>query len=217
MMKKMYAALFDLDGVVVDTESEYSLIWKEIGKRYCPDVENFENIIKGTSLRQIFDRYFPDASTHEDIKSFLYRQESKMQYRFIAGASEFIADLHNAGVRTAIVTSSNDVKMQFLYARHSDIRQWFDVVVTADHITQSKPHPECYLLAAEKLRIPPSRCFVFEDSVAGVAAGKAAGMTVVGLSTTFPAESIAACSDAVIPDFKSFTYKKMIAVLEKNT
>lgn len=216
MTEKKYAALFDLDGVVVDTESEYSLIWREVGRRYCPEVTNLEDVIKGTSLRQIFQRYFPDPSEQKEIETFLYEQERLMQYRLIAGVAEFIAGLREAGVRTAIVTSSNDVKMGYLYARHPDIRQWFDTIVTADHIAHSKPHPECYLLAAERLGVKPSECFVFEDSIAGTAAGRAAGMTVIGLSTTFPAEVIASGSDMVISDFKSFTYKKMIAVLEKN-
>ncbi len=215
-MEHKYAALFDLDGVVIDTEREYSLIWAEIGARYVSHIPDFAHRIKGTSLQQIFANYFPDAAVQEEITKFLSECEGRMQYDYIAGAPQFIESLHRAGFATAIVTSSNDDKMNCLYKKHPELRDWFDIIITADNITHSKPHPECYLLAAEKLGVPVADCFVFEDSVAGVMAGKAAEMSVVGLTTTFPAEAIAPYSDIIIPDFQLFTYEKLMDNFVKN-
>lgn len=79
----------------------------------------------------------------------------------------------------------------------------FDTLVTADRITEGKPDPMCYLLAAADLQVQPDACVVFEDSFAGIQAGKAAGMRVVGLATTNSREAILDQVDAVIPDFQN--------------
>ena len=77
----------------------------------------------------------------------------------------------------------------------------FDALVTAEDIERGKPDPMCYLAAAAKLGSEPRRCAVFEDSVAGLKAGRAAGMFTVGLLTTFPESEILPLCDAAIPDF----------------
>ena len=92
---------------------------------------------------------------------------------------------------------------------HPDFKGMFDAIVTADMISKSKPDPECFLLGARLLGCAPSNCFVFEDSLAGLTAGRAAGMTVIGLSTTHPAERISALADHVIADFSGFTVDEM--------
>jgi HAD superfamily hydrolase (TIGR01509 family) len=85
--------------------------------------------------------------------------------------------------------------------RRLPIKQYFDTIVSADRITKGKPDPMCYLLAAEDLNVSPENCYVFEDSFNGIAAGNAAGMKVIGLSTTHPAESIRDKVWKEIPDF----------------
>ena len=115
-------------------------------------------------------------------------------------------------MKTAIVTSSNDVKMANLYREHPDIKSYFDVIVTANQISRSKPDPECYLLAAKLLDADVQNCYVFEDSLAGLAAGRAAGMTVVGLSTTLPLSRIEDKADIVISDFREFDFDKLMSI-----
>lgn len=211
-----YAALFDLDGVIVDTEKEYTHIWDEIRRRYLPHNSSLAHDIKGQSLRQIYDTYFPEPQQQEDIRDFLTLQEGKLHYDYIAGVEYFIGSLRQHHIATALVTSSNNIKMQFLYKKHPEINSWFDTIVTADDITHSKPHPECYTLAARRLGVSAKHCAVFEDSLAGLAAGKNAGMYVVGLSTTFPADIVAASAHEVIPDFTTYTYQKLVAGIEKH-
>ena len=89
-----------------------------------------------------------------------------------------------------------------------------DAIITADKVTHSKPHPECFLLGAETLQMPIDRCIVFEDSFHGLESGNRAGMKIIGLATTNPASSIADKATLVIPDFVDFTYEKMVTVLE---
>ena len=89
-----------------------------------------------------------------------------------------------------------------------------DAIITADKVTHSKPHPECFLLGAETLGIPIENCVVFEDSFHGIEAGTRAGMKVIGLATTNPASAIEDKASMVIPDFVGFTYEKMKAVLD---
>ena len=106
------AALFDLDGVVFDTESQYSLFWGMKGKTYHPEVEHFENVIKGQTLVQIFDRWFAGCDdVQRKIAGELEDFERNMAYDYVPGVEDFLRDLRRAGIRTAVVTSSNDDKM----------------------------------------------------------------------------------------------------------
>ncbi|WP_455498428.1 HAD family hydrolase [Coprobacter sp.] len=206
------AALFDLDGVIVDTEFQYSIYWDNVGAQYLSEPDHFGNKIKGNTLRQIFEKYFPGQDDiQQEIAKSLDEWERNMSYDYIPGILEFLKCLRKNGVRTAIVTSSNDEKMTTLYKVHPDIKLYFDTIVTANQITRSKPDPECYLLAARLLRADILNCFVFEDSLAGLAAGRAAGMTVIGLSTTLPYSLIEDKADIVIPDFRKFDFEKMIS------
>ena len=195
-MEKVIAALFDLDGVVVDTETQYSRIWDELGKKYlAAPVENFSIRIKGTSLKQILDRYF-NPQDHAAIVAELDAQEDLLQFDFIPGVIQFVEELRNADVKVAIVTSSNQKKMSHLYKQHYGLKPMFDAIITADDITKSKPDPECYLLAAQRL--------------AGLEAGRAANMHVVALATTYKASQLAGKADQIIDNFQVFGHKQMM-------
>lgn len=211
-MKREMAGLFDLDGVILDTEGLYSRFWTEQGQTAHPEIPDFSNRIKGRTLRDIFECYFPDPELQREIVKRISDFESRMPFDFIPGAAEFVAALKKQGVGLAIVTSSDNKKMSYVYRAHPELKEMFDVIITADKITRSKPDPECYLLAAEELGIQPSQCFVFEDSFSGLEAGRRAGMTVIGLTTTNPAEAIREKADVVLPDFRAFSYEKLIAV-----
>ena len=115
------AALFDLDGVVFDTESQYSLFWGMKGKTYHPEVEHFENVIKGQTLVQIFDRWFAGCDdVQRKIAGELEDFERNMAYDYVPGVEDFLRNLRRSGIRTAVVTSSNDDKMQNVYRAHPD-------------------------------------------------------------------------------------------------
>ena len=198
------AVLFDLDGVIVDTEGQYSLFWKQIGEEYMPGMPDFALAIKGRTLTQIYDTYFPDAADRAAITERLNAFERQMDFPYIAGAREFLEALQAQGVPTAIVTSSNCDKMACLYARHPEIKNLVTAVLTAEDARRSKPAPDCYLAAAERLGADISNCIVFEDSPNGLAAGRASGAFVIGVSTSLAAAEIEPLCDAYVEDFKIF-------------
>ena len=198
------AVLFDLDGVIVDTEGQYSLFWKQIGEEYMPGMPDFALAIKGRTLTQIYDTYFPDAADRAAITERLNAFERQMDFPYIAGAREFLEALQAQGVPTAIVTSSNCDKMACLYARHPEIKNLVTAVLTAEDARRSKPAPDCYLAAAERLGADISKCIVFEDSPSGLAAGRASGAFVIGVCTSLAATEIEPLCDAYIEDFKEF-------------
>ena len=213
--EKPIAALFDFDGVVVDTEPQYTLFWDEKGKKYHPEIPDFGHHIKGQTLIQIYKQYFRQPEGLQDeITRQLLDYELTMHFEYIDGVVDFMKELREKGVKLAIVTSSNDAKMANAYREHPELKSMVDYIVTADRVTHSKPHPECFLLGAEMLGVEKDNCIVFEDSFHGIEAGTRAGMKVIGLATTNSAEAIAAKCALVIPDFTDFTFEKMKGVLQ---
>ncbi len=202
----MSAALFDLDGVVFDTESQYSVFWGEQCRHYHPEIPGLENKIKGQTLVQIYDAWFsgPLADQRAVITERLNAYEKQMTYDYITGFEDYIRTLHCQGVKSAVVTSSNQQKMSVIYERHPGFKTLFDAILTSEDFAASKPDPDCFLRAAQRVGAKPEECVVFEDSFNGLRAGRAAGMTVVGLATTNPAESIRTLCDKVIGNYIGF-------------
>ena len=209
-------ALFDLDGVVLDTENQYSIFWGNIGKKYHPEIEHFEKKIKGQTLSQIYERFFKDnLALQKTITSELNIFEENMTFPYIAGAKEFIISLRKESIATAVVTSSNERKMNNVYRSKPEFKSLFDRILTADMFKASKPAPDCFLLGAEVFMTEPRNCVVFEDSLHGLEAGRRAEMKVVGLSTTNSKETIKDLADMVIPDFRNYTVNDMIDLLNQ--
>ena len=204
---KATAVLFDFDGVVVDTETQYSHFWHEMGKQYL-GVDDIEGRVKGQTLVYIYDTFFPGMVKEQaEITERLNRFEQEMSFDFIPGVLDFIADLHRNGVKTAVVTSSNEAKMAAVYRVHPEIKTLFDRILTAEMFTASKPAPDCFLLGMEVFGTTPDTTYVFEDSFNGIQSGKDAGMRVIGLSTTNPAESLRDKVYEVIPNFEKVTFE----------
>ena len=170
------AALFDLDGVVVDTESQYSVFWGSQCRLYHPEIPGLENKIKGQTLTQIYDGWFSGeiASEQPLITRRLNEFEAQMDFDYIAGFEDFITTLRNKGFKTAVVTSSNKIKMNAVYLKHPEFHSLFDAILTSEDFSASKPDPDCYLKAAERFHLSPEECIVFEDSFNGLKSGRAA-------------------------------------------
>lgn len=208
------AALFDFDGVVVDTEPQYSIFWNEQGRKYHPEIPEFGRIIKGQTLTQIYDRYFAgQRKVQKEITQELNLFEQNMLYNYIPGVEAFIKELRANGVKVAIVTSSNETKMYNAYKAHPEMQGSVDHILTAEMFVRSKPDPECFLLGALVFDTVPENCVVFEDSFHGLEAGNRAGMTVIGLATTNSEEQIKDKANAVIQDFNGFSYEKMMEIM----
>ena len=204
--------LFDLDGVVVDSESIYTQFWSDIDKLYPTGVENFAIAIKGNTLQRILADFFPDNDVKQDILERIKDFEINMRYKPFAEAIRFINELKRNQFRIAIVTSSSQKKMDNLYAQNPGFREMFDAVVTGDMVSHSKPDPEPYLLGAKAIGVPPESCYVFEDSISGIESGIRAGATVIGLATTLPYDKIDGKAHLTINDFTGFHVGDMLSV-----
>ena len=211
MTKQIKAALFDLDGVIFDTEPQYTIFWGAQCREFHPEHPGLEHEIKGSTLDQIYNKWFAGEleTKREEVTQRLNAFEAQMHYDYLAGLEAFLADLHRAGVKTAVVTSSNQPKMQSVYRSHPEFQNLFDAILTSEDFAESKPSPDCYLRAAACLGATPSESIVFEDSINGLLSGRAAKMFVVGLTTTNSRERIKELSDYQMADYTDMNYKKL--------
>lgn len=212
---KFKAALFDLDGVVFDTEPQYTEFWGSQCREFHPEHPGLEIEIKGQTLSQIYERHFSGAleSVRPLITARLDDFERKMEFDYINGFTDFVSCLHRNGVKTAVVTSSNKQKMAAVAAKRPEMAQLFDAVLTAEDFARSKPDPDCYLKGAQRFGVKEDECIVFEDSFNGLKSGRAARMTVVGLATTNPEELIKHYSDMVVSDYIGLTFDRCARLL----
>lgn len=198
---KNRALLFDFDGVIADTEGQYSLFWEDLGLQLLGE-HNFGERIKGTTLTNILQTYFcGNEDAKQKILEGLDSLERNMNYNLIPGVLEFVKDARKRGYKTAIVTSSNLQKMEFVYKAQAELKACFDFVLTSEDFSASKPDPDCYLKAMERCGSEPAHSFVFEDSLNGLLSGRGSGAKVIGLLTTLPTEIVRANSDMQIRDF----------------
>lgn len=203
-----HAALFDLDGVLTDSEGIYYEFWDGIERLYPTGIPDFANYIKGSTLKRIME-YYTDPDAHADVLRRLEDQERNMTYVIFPAAIPFLEDLKAIGIPCAIVTSSNDRKMQRLFDQNPGFADYFSVVITDRQVERSKPAPDGYILAARSLGCDPADCVVFEDSFAGLEAGISSGARVVALATTNTPESLAKYTDAVISSFDEITVESL--------
>ena len=206
MRKMVKACLFDLDGVVFDTEPLYTLFWRNLDKRLRPNIDNFEHIIKGQTLAQIYDKYFAgEEKKQEEITAFVNEYEQNMSFNYITGFEDFVKDVRSKGIKTAVVTSSNLEKMLNVYNKHPEFKGYFDEILTSEDFEESKPSPDCYFKAAARFGVSPKECIVFEDSFNGLRSGIASGARVIGLATTNPVVEIEPYTKEVISNYDGFT------------
>lgn len=192
------AVLFDLDGVLIDSEGIYTEFWAEVDRRYPTGVENFAVAIKGSTLPKIYEKYFPSAELQAKISADLRAFEDAMPLDFFPGVPEMVRRLRSQGWRTAVVTSSNPIKLNKLRSLHPEFDELFDLLITDADVTRSKPDPQGYLMAAERLGCNPADCLVVEDSIHGLHAGRAAGARVIGIATTLPRETVEPLADLTL-------------------
>ena len=207
------AALFDFDGVLVDTEKLYDVFWDEMGERYHTGIPHFASHIKGTTIDGLIEKYFADRP--EEEKQQIIAESNHFDWNMpmppMPGSFEFVRMLKAHGVQIGLVTSSDDKKLAHAFHELPFMEGLFDTIVSANRITRGKPDPMCYRLAAQDLSRKPEDCLVFEDSFAGIQAGKEAGMRVIALSTTNPAAQLEGKADYVIPDLAGRTFEDFLA------
>lgn len=197
------AALFDLDGTLLDTERQYKGFWDRAGRAYL-NMPDMGSRITGMSLDAVFNGYFagrPDVQSKlsDEITEFEYF----MEYDYIEGAEEFLKELRDAGIKTALVTGTSDYKMRQVRRVHPDFASYFTVMLTGAELGRPKPAPDGYSTAMERLAVKPGETVIFEDSIAGLRSAKAAGGFVIGLAATCGREKAEKEADVVIDNFRS--------------
>ena len=207
-----WGVLFDLDGVLLDSEGQYSVFWAAMDKEYPTGVPNFADYIKGFHLARILN-YFADEEIRQEVLGKLLAFERQMLFEFFPGALDFVKQLRAAGVPMAIVTSSDKKKMQALFSQYPEFPELFDKVVTGDMVTRAKPDPDCFLMGAKQLGLDIKDCVVLEDSRNGLLAGKASGAKVVGIATTLPAEQVSALCDLMVNSVSELTVDRLIDLM----
>lgn len=185
------ALIFDMDGVILDSNPLHRESWTAFNRRY--GLETTAAMLEwmyGRRNDEIVRHYFGEGLPEEEIaargaaKEELYREilATRIEAVLVPGLRPF---LHRyRGVPMALATNAEPENVNFVLDR-AGLRPSFRVVVDGHQVSHPKPHPEVYLRAAALLETAPPDCIVFEDSPAGVAAARAAGMRVAGIATTY--------------------------------
>jgi len=190
MLNSMQAALFDLDGVIVDTAKFHYLAWRELANGLGFDISEEQNEqLKGVSRMESLERILTigQATLSDDeklrlatIKNARYVEMIKQldASEILRGAREYLLELRERGVKIALGSASKNAE---IILTNLGILELFDAVIDGNKVSRSKPDPEVFLLGAQALGVAPSACVVYEDAVAGVEAAKAGGMHAVGI------------------------------------
>ena len=208
--------LFDLEGVIIDSESEYTRIWSQIESEFPTNIPDFPTKIKGCTLSKILNDNYETQETRDAVAKRLHQLEQQMHYEYLPFAKEFLQILKDNNIPAALVTSSDNKKMSHLWEELPDLQNFFSHIITGDLVKTSKPSPEGYLLAAKKIGRKPENCFVFEDSLQGVMAGKNAGAFVVGVCGTLTPDILAPYSHILINNFGEINLDSLLKAMKSS-
>ncbi len=215
-------AIFDHDGVLVDSLEMHQQAWVELGVRTgLPVTAAFIHDTFGMANLSIFRKLLGDAITPEqiaqytDLKETCYRDLARGQITLMAGVRDLLDRLTAAGFVLAIGTSGVRANSQ-LTIDETGLTGRFAAIASAEDFTHGKPDPEVFLVAARKTGIEPRHAVVFEDAVYGIQAAKAAGMYAVGVTTTSPAADLyQAGADLVVETLVGFDIVALERVLRR--
>lgn len=189
------AAIFDLDGTLVDNMRFHLQAWVAMARRLGVELtaERVEHEFNGKRNEEIFPALLGRPVPPEELSRLAEEKESHYRELFaphlapLRGARELLVRLREAGLGLAVASAAPRANRSFVLDGLG-LRSHFAHVLGAEDVKRGKPHPDLFLAAAQALGVDPATCIVFEDAVLGVHAARAAGMLAVGLTTLTPAE-----------------------------
>jgi beta-phosphoglucomutase len=208
----LQAVIFDMDGVIVDSHPVHKNAWRRfldsVGKEVTEDDLAF--ILDGRKKEDILHHFLGELSPEEvrrlgHVKEMLFREEARAELRPVQGVEQLLAGLSRAGIKLGVASSGSGSRVQFVLQRLR-LLEYFAAIVAGDDVSAGKPDPAIFQLTSKKLDVVPEEILVFEDSVSGVRAAKAAGMRCVGLAESGRAASLLeAGADHIIDHFDGFS------------
>jgi len=210
-----FAFVFDMDGVIVDTNPYHKISLGEFAAKYGYFLSE-EDLIKkiyGRTNKEWIPNLLGRTLSAEEVSRYgeekekMFRDLYEKEIVEVKGLTKFLEEATRLNIIMAIGTSAPRSNVDFVL-KHTGIGKYFSVILDESHVTHGKPNPEIYINCAAALKLPTSQCIVFEDSLSGVAAGRAAGCPVVGVATTHAAAELA--TKVVIKDFTEITPAELI-------
>jgi HAD superfamily hydrolase (TIGR01509 family) len=189
--------LFDMDGVLVDSESFISeaavLMFKELGVNVtAEDFKPFTGMGENRYLGGVAEKYgiIVDIEKIKARTYEIYTDLVRNKLSPLPGSYEFVSKCRKKGFKLALATSADRIKMEVNLREIGLAVDSFNSIVTGMDVKRKKPFPDIYIKAAESLDLNPQECLVVEDAVSGIEAGKAAGCRCLALTTSFPADAL---------------------------
>lgn len=214
-------AVFDFDGVIVDSHPAHVRAWKKffdsVGRTVSE--EQLQFVLDGRKRDDILRHFMSGLDADQIVeygrrKELCFRDEAA-HVRTTNGLLDFLEDLQYEQLALAIASSGSKSRIHFLLDS-LDLKKSFPVVVTGDEVDQGKPHPAVFLKAAHQLGVDPAELMAFEDAVSGVIAARSAGMMCVGIAQPDRASVLVdAGANYVVPDFQSLSYSKLQQILAR--
>ncbi|MCT4629314.1 HAD family phosphatase [Winogradskyella sp.] len=212
------AVLFDMDGVIVDTEPLHRKAYFKMFSDVNINVdEDLYASFTGQSTINICKRlvaHFNLNEKPEDLvalkrKHFKYLFENDTELALIDGVLDLIKDYYNNGLKLVVASSASMPNINRIFERF-DLNKYFIGKFSGADLKQSKPHPEIFIKAAEFTGFSKKECMVIEDSTNGIAAAKSADIYCVGFKSPHSSHQDYTKADVVISDFKEITYRKIL-------
>ncbi|MEE8328374.1 MAG: beta-phosphoglucomutase family hydrolase [Thermodesulfovibrionia bacterium] len=214
--REFKGAIFDLDGVVVDTVPIHFEAWKRMFEEYGKNftLRDYKEKVDGIPRTDGGRAILTDLSTKELIKATDKKQKYFLEYLkkekipVFKATVKLIKELGNKGIKIAVISSS---KNSPYILKRIGIIKLLDAEVNGGDITKGKPHPQIFLMAVKEMGLKPKDCVVFEDAILGVEAAKRAKMLCVGIDR-YNAPRRLEEADIVVKDLKEINYDKLISL-----
>jgi beta-phosphoglucomutase len=215
-MSKTLGVIFDMDGVIVDSNPFHKIALNQFCARHGKHLseEDLFKKVYGRTNKQWLTNLFGNIGedqlrTYAEEKEALFRDLYKNDVKPVKGLVRFLDLLNEHQIARSIGTSATRGNVDFTLSK-TNLEKYFEIILDDTFVNEGKPNPEIYIKSCKALGLPPEQCIVIEDSLSGIKAGKASGAKVIGITTTHKADEMLE-TDLVIDDFDSLT----VEMLEK--